>query len=264
VNVLSQGIDIHAAIDGPAGAPWITFIAGIANDHTLWQPQITALSGQFRTMRLDARGHGASGSAPGPYSLAALAADVAAAWDAAGVERSCVVGLGLGGVVAAELALRHPARVSGLVPISCRARLTPAYQSIWPPMIELARKSGMPGVAEPTLARWFSEDFRRLHPATLDAIRRALLRTSLEGYLGCIAALLTLDWAGRLAELSMPVLYVSGQHDAVGAPPEIMQAMCEATPDARHVVLPDATHISVVCNPVAFNAALSNFVSAIG
>ena len=62
----------------------------------------------------------------------------------------------------------------------------------------------------------------------------------------------------------MPVLYVSGENDRVGAPPDVMQAMRDATPGAEHVVLPGATHISPVCNPAAFNLAIERFMERVG
>jgi 3-oxoadipate enol-lactonase len=261
MRVSANGVAINAVVDGPEGAPWITFLTGIANDHTLWQAHAAALSSGFRILRLDARGHGASSSPRAPYSLQDLVNDVVGAWDALGVKRSVVAGLGLGGVVAAEVGLRHPERASAVVPVSCRAEMTPQYAAIWPPMIAAAKQGGVAAIAEPTLARWFSEAFRREHPAETSAMRAALMRTSLDGYLGCIAALLELDWGRRLAGFRMPVLYVSGELDTVGAPPAVMQSLCDRTPGARHLVLPGATHISVVCNPAAFNDGLRDFLS---
>jgi 3-oxoadipate enol-lactonase len=259
----ANGIALNAVVDGPEGAPWVTFLAGIANDHTLWDAQAAALSQSHRVLRLDARGHGRSGATAAPYSLEMLAADVVGAWDALGVRRSCLAGLGLGGVVAAEVAWRHPARVAGLVPVSCRANLTPQYQAIWPPMVEKARQGGLQAVADQTIERWFSAEFRKAQPTLMQRIRKAILETSLDGYLGSIAALLTLDWAGQLARFPMPVMYVSGENDRVGAPPEVMQAMCDATPGSSHVVLPGATHISAVCNPGAFSEAMRRFLAAL-
>jgi pimeloyl-ACP methyl ester carboxylesterase len=189
-----------------------------------------------------------------------LAEDVIGVWDALGVKGSVLAGLGLGGVIAAEVAARAPARVSALVPISCRASMTPEYAAIWPPMLERA-KGGVAAIAQITLERWFSPAFIEQHPKQIAVMRAAILDTTLEGYVGSIAALLTLDWAQRLGAFAVPVMFVSGEEDRVGAPPAIMQAMCDATPGATHVVLPGATHISPVCNPAAFCDAMEGFVS---
>jgi 3-oxoadipate enol-lactonase len=258
-----NGARLNCVIDGVEDKPWITFVTGIANDHTLWDAQIPALSPDYRILRIDSRGHGLSTSSPHPYTLSQLAGDVIDVWDALGIQRSAIAGLGLGGIVVSELALRHGERVSALIPVSCRATMTPQYQGIWPALVETATKGGIPAIADMTISRWFSQEFRDKNPAIMKSVRDAILRTSLDGYLGCIAAILTLGHADRLSSLSMPVLYVSGEFDRVGAPPDIMQVMCNATPGAKHVVLPGATHISTVCNPAVFNKALLELMRTI-
>ena len=261
MRVKANGIELNVDVSGNDGAPCVTLVAGITNDHTLWDGQVEALSENCRLIRIDSRGHGLSQSAPAPYALKTIVADIIGVWDALKIGRSVIAGLGLGGVVAAETALTHPARVSGVVPISCRARMVPQYAALWPPLIEKARAQGLGAIAEATLARWFSEEFRAANPDVIARMRTAILKTTLDGYLGCIAALLELDWADRLASFQMQVMYVSGELDRVGAPPEVMQAMCDATPGSNHMVLPGATHISVVSNPRAFNEAMLRFLS---
>jgi 3-oxoadipate enol-lactonase len=263
MNIPVNGAALHIAIDGPADKPCVTFVTGIANDHTLWNQQVAALAGDYRLIRIDSRGHGLSTATPPPYSLAQLVSDVVAVWDALAIGRSVIVGLGLGGIVAREVALHHPGRVSGLVPVSCRAQMTPQYDAIWPPLVEAATKGGIEAIADMTIARWFSEEYRNAHPAIIKEVRDAILRTKLDGYLGCIAAIRTLGHADRLKNLRMPVLYVSGEFDRAGAPPAIVQEVCDATPGAKHVVLPGATHISTVCNPTVFNAAMRDFLRTV-
>ena len=43
----SKGIWIHYIVDGPEGAPWVTFITSIANDLSMWDCQIPELAGAF-------------------------------------------------------------------------------------------------------------------------------------------------------------------------------------------------------------------------
>jgi 3-oxoadipate enol-lactonase len=238
-------------------------LTGIANDHTLWSSAAARLADDFRVLRIDMRGHGGSDAPPAPYSLTDLVDDVLGLWHALGVRRSVLAGLGLGGVVAVETALREPQSIMALVPVSCRAELVPAYAAIWPPMIEAAKREGVQAIAQPTVERWFSADYRATHPDVIAAMRAAILRTSLDGYLGCVQALLELDWAHRLDELRMPVLYVSGELDTAGAPPAVMQALADRTRGSGHVVLPGATHICVVCNPDAFVRELRSFLARV-
>jgi 3-oxoadipate enol-lactonase len=263
VRLTTNGIELNVELSGRQGAPSVTFVTGITNDHTLWDDHVSALSRDYRLIRIDSRGHGKSQSTSAPYALKTVVADVIGIWDSLHVDRSVIVGLGLGGVVAAETALSYPQRVSGVVPTSCRARMVPEYGAMWPPLIEKAKAGGMAAIAETTLGRWFTEEFRGANPVVIDRMRAAILRTTLDGYLGCISALLELNWSDRLADFKMPVMYVSGELDRVGAPPAIMQLMCDATPGAKHAILPGASHISVVSNPGAFNQAMLDFLGGL-
>lgn len=77
-----------------------------------------------RVIGFDARGHGASDPAPGPwsYTYAHLARDAVRVLDALGAERAVLVGQSMGAATAAAVALGHPERVAGLVAV------TPAHR----------------------------------------------------------------------------------------------------------------------------------------
>lgn len=259
----SNGISINAVIDGPEGAPWVTFVTGITNDTTMWDDHVAALSTEYRLLRLDSRGHGGSDATPSPYSFEQLTSDVAGVWDELGIERSHVVGIGLGGMTTVALALRYPRRVSAIVPTACRVELVPEYQAIWPPMIERSSDGGIESIVDITAERWFPQGFRDANPAKMDAVRAMIRRTSLDGYHGCINALLSVDFGDHLAELQMPALFVSGALDAIGGPSDVMAAMAQSVQDGQHISLPDAGHICNIANPRAFDDALLSFFASL-
>ena len=260
-RVEANGININYVVDGPEGAPWVTFITGITNDAAMWDDHIPALSKNFRLLRLDSRGHGDSDATPPPYSFDQLTGDVIGVWDELGVERSHVVGLG--GMTTLALALRAPRRVSAIVPTACRAELVPEYAGIWPPMLEKSTAEGIEGIVDITASRWFPETFRDANPARMDDVRAMIRRTTLNGYHGCIQALLTVDFADRLAEIRMPALFVSGALDAIGGPPDVMQILAESVQDGQHITLPDAGHICNIANPRAYDGALLSFFESL-
>ena len=256
----ANGINIHYRIDGREGAPWVTFITGIANDATMWDGQIPALAGDFRILRYDVRGHGGSEATDGDYSFEMLIGDLLGLWDALGIEKSHLVGLGLGGSTALGLAIDHPDRLIGLVPCCCRAEMTPKFAAIWPGFVETVKAHGMEAMVEPTIQRWFSDDFKAANPDVLDSVRAQIRGTDPRGYYGCIAAFLTLDYVARIGQVTTPTLFVSGANDHIGGPPDIMQGLAETMPGAAHISVPDAAHICNIQNPAGFNAVLSDFL----
>ena len=97
MHVIANGIKIHYRVDGREGAPWVTFINGIANDATMWDGQVPELATDFRILRYDARGHGGTQATEGDYTFDLLIGDLLGLWDALAIRKSHLLGPGLGG-----------------------------------------------------------------------------------------------------------------------------------------------------------------------
>src|SRR5215510_118655 len=97
------------------GGDPLLLIMGLAADSTAWMFQLPAFAEHYRTIVFDNRGVGRSSKPAGPYTIHEMADDAAGLLDALHVARAHVVGVSMGGMIAQELALRHPARVRGLV-----------------------------------------------------------------------------------------------------------------------------------------------------
>ncbi len=153
----ANGIAIDYVIDGPEGAPWITFSNSLATDVSMWDDQVAALDGEFRMLRYDKRGHGATEAVEGPYSFDMLVEDVVGLWDALDIEKSHFVGLSMGGMSALGLALKYPERLDGVVISNARGDAPPAFRDAWDQRIEFVEQNGMAALATPTVERWCSE-----------------------------------------------------------------------------------------------------------
>ncbi len=94
-----------------------------------------------------------------------------------------------------------------------------------------------------------------------------ILRTSLDGYHGCIRALLTVGFGDHLCELAMPALFVSGGLDAVCGPPTVMDELARSVQDGRQVSLPRRRaylqHRPPPPPPHAFEDTLSGFLASL-
>jgi 3-oxoadipate enol-lactonase len=248
-------ISTNYRVDG-SGTQWVTFVTGIANDFSLWDGQVPALECDFRILRYDLRGHGGSEASAGDYSIELLVSDLKALLDSVAVEKTHLVGLGLGGAIAQAFAIEHPDRLRGLVPCCCRARMVPDFAAMWHKLRQTVQRDGLEAIVEPTVQRWFSEDFKAAHPDVLAKIRSMIRGTTVQGYMGVTAAFLGLDVEDELGRIMAPTFYVSGAQDKLGGPPDLMRRLSEKVRGARHVSVPKAAHIANIQNPEGFNRVL--------
>jgi len=249
----------HCRIDG-RGERWATFVTGIANDLSMWDGQVAALERDFNVLRYDLRGHGGTPASGGEYTIELLVSDLAALLDQLNIRRTSVIGLGLGGAIAQAFALAHPDRVDKLMPCCCRARMVPDFAAMWHKLRETVSTNGLESIVEPTVQRWFSEDFKSRHPEVLENIRKMIRSTTQEGYMGVTAAFLRLDVEAELGSIKAPTLYVSGAEDKLGGPPALMEGLAAKVKGARHVSVPNAAHIANIQNPEGFNRVLMDFL----
>lgn len=249
----------HYRIDG-RGERWVTFVTGIANDLSMWDGQVAALERDFNVLRYDLRGHGGTPASGGAYTIELLVSDLAALLDQLNIRRTSVIGLGLGGAIAQAFALAHPDRVDKLMPCCCRARMVPDFAAMWHKLREAVSTNGLESIVEPTVQRWFSEDFKSRHPEVLEKIRKMIRSTTQEGYMGVTAAFLGLDVEAELGSIKAPTLYVSGAEDKLGGPPALMEGLAAKVKGARHVSVPNAAHIANIQNPEGFNRVLMDFL----
>lgn len=261
MKTTANGISINYRIDGAPSGDWLTFVPGIGNDLSFWDGQMKAVERDFRILRYDPRGHGETDSTGGDYSFDLVITDIVGLWDALGIARSHVVGLGFGGSTTLGLALDRPDRVLSLAACCCRAKMAPDFAAQWAERIALVRAEGIESMTEATAQRWFTQPFKDRHPEILGTVRAMFRRTTTDGYCGAIAAFVTLDYAARLKDLAVPALFVAGGMDNAGGPPPIMAEMSKTVPDGRLVVIPDVGHICNIEDEAAFNAALAAFLN---
>ena len=238
----------------------MTLVTGIANDLTMWDGQMPLLEPRCKVLRYDLRGHGGSRTTAREYTIDLLVEDLVELLDSQKIQRTSLVGLGLGGAIAQALAIRHPGRVEKLMPCCCRAQMVPDFAAMWHKLRDTVRQDGLESIVEQTVQRWFSEDFKAAHPEVLDKVRAMIRRTTFEGYMGVTAAFLGLAEEVRLHEIRAPTLYVSGADDKLGGPPALMAALASKVPGARHVSVPKAAHIANIQNPEGFNRVLEDFL----
>src|SRR5215510_3874139 len=102
-----------------------------SNGHTFHR-QITALSERHSPVALDLPAHGRSAGVEGFSSVSNYADFIAAFIDAIGMKSAVVLGHSMGGAIAMDLAIRHPARVDGVILSATAAKFNISEENIKP------------------------------------------------------------------------------------------------------------------------------------
>jgi len=256
---LNNGVRLHWRIDGAADKPVLVLLNSIGTDIALYDAAVPYLIKDFRLLRIDARGHGASDATDGDYSLDLLADDVLAVMDEAGVETAAVCGTSMGGMVAMTLALKAPCRVTALVLACTSAAIDPA---IWAARGAAVRDGGTAAIADMAMIRFFSDSFRDKHPEAVETVRANLLAQNAHGYAACAAAIRDMDLASAIPGIAVPTLVIGGSKDIalpfVGHGDVIAAAIVGA-----HVTLLDTAHLPSIEAPASFAAAVRGFMAQV-
>jgi len=260
MHLKTNGIELNYEIAGNEKAPWITLSHSLACNLHMWDDQIEVLTQNFRVLRFDTRGHGLSTAPAGDYTLDEMADDVKGLFDALGITRTHWLGLSMGGMIGQTFALKYPGVFQSLILADTTSRRPPNAAQMWGERIAMARATGMAGVLDSTLARWFTEPYRNTRKDAMARIGAQILSTPVDGFCGCCAAISKVNTLDRLKEIQCPVFIIVGEEDH-GTPPEMARAIHENLPGSELLVIKSAAHLSNVEQASVFNQAITGFLS---
>lgn len=246
-------VEVHAVQDGAEDAPVLILSPSLGSTVAMWEPQLAALTGRFRVIRYDPRGHGGSPVPAGPYAIAELGADLLALLDRLGAPRAHLAGLSLGGMTAMWVAAHHPERVATLTLLCTSAQLGPAQA--WAERAALVRGQGSAAVAAAVVERWFTPAWAARHPVEVRRYQAMIGATSAEGYASCCSAIEAMNLIPALPQITAPTLVIAGEQDP-STPPEHARRIVAGIPGARLEVLAEAAHLANVEQPQAVNQLL--------
>ena len=259
-NVNVNDTTLHYRFDGPDDGPVILVSNSLASNLGMWDHQMDTLNRLgFRVLRYDSRGHGRSGTPPGPYSIEMLTGDAVGLLDALGIERASFMGCSKGGMVGQMAGTRYGDRFDRLV--LCATSAYMGGGDVWAARIEAVAQGGMAAVVDATIDRWFTGPGQERLPGEVARIREMILATPPEGFIACTHAIAEMDQRESIRAIDRPTLVIVGEHDP-GTPPSAAELIHDRIAGSKLVVLEDSAHFCNVEQAGAFNAALEAFLGA--
>lgn len=252
--VLSD-VTLHIRDEGPRDGRVVMFANSLGTDLRVWDALLPLLPPGLRIVRFDKRGHGLSGAPPAPYAMDQLVSDAEALCDGLGLRDVTFVGLSIGGLIGQGLAAKRPDLVRALVLMDTAAKIGTA--GMWQDRIDKIRADGIASLEGPIMERWFTAPFRAGNPE-FALWSNMLTRTTVEGYVGCCAAIAGADLTESTRGLALPVLALAGDEDG-STPPDLVRATA-ALCGAEFHLIPGAGHIPCVEQPAATAAHVTAFL----
>ena len=250
--------ELHVRIGGQPGAPWLVLSNSLGAALDMWDPQVVALSRDFRLLRYDTRGHGGSSVVPGPYTMEQLGGDVLGLLDTLGIARAHFCGLSLGGATGLWLATHAPERIERLVLCNTTPWLGPP--ALMDERIAVVRREGIAALVPGIMQRWFTADTCLRQAALVEQVRQTLLNTPVAGYIGCCEALRDMDQRAELSRIAAPTLVIAGSFDPAPTPAAARE-WASGIAGARLVELP-AAHLSNIGAAEEFTRRVRDFLRA--
>jgi pimeloyl-ACP methyl ester carboxylesterase len=227
----------------------VVLLHGLMGEMDHWESALEALGPRVRALAPELPIFDAARCEP---SIPALADHVRAFLDALAIERPVVGGNSLGGHLALELALAHPARVSGLV-------LTGSSG-----LFERGFTRGVPHVPTSAFVQEKMEevfyDPALVTPAWVESVRRILTtRAHVRRLLHVARSAKRRNLEARLGEIRAPVLLVWGKDDRI-TPFEVAERFRAGLPHAELVGIANCGHAPMLEQPAIFNAVVEDWL----
>lgn len=253
---------VREARNGKVPRHTIVLSHALGCDLTMWDQLANVLASDCRVICYDHRGHGSSDAPLGQFSMADLADDAASLLRELDTGPVVWIGLSMGGMVGQELALRHPSLLRALVIANSTSQYTAAARDVWAQRIATVRTQGIEAIADAVMARYFHEDFRAAHPATVARFRQRVVTTDGDAYIRCCDAVANVDTTDRLSQITLPCLVIAGVSDQ-GTPVAMAQILADGIAGASLHILDNASHLSAIEQPDAFAQAVTQFLREI-
>jgi pimeloyl-ACP methyl ester carboxylesterase len=188
----------------------IILFHGLGVDHTVWIHMVPLLSRHYPTIVVECRGHGRSSKPVGPYEISTHADDMAALCDFLNVNALNIVGTSMGGLIAQQMAIRHPNVVHSLILINTFCE-TPGEINLEERLKVLAEVEDLESHYMEVVRRGLPED------ADLKGIKDIVdleIHNPREVLAACTKSTFSYTGCEALPDIKAPTLIIAGEKDS--------------------------------------------------
>lgn len=261
-GVRDKAPDGTGFIRAGSGTP-VLLIHGVGMNAVIWQPQIELMRDRHDLIAIDMLGHGSSPLPPENANVSDFADQAIRLLDHLGLASVSIVGHSMGALVALEIALRAPSRVSSVVCLNAVFRRPPALAQAVRERAAALGSHGDPSAIAATLARWFGDPLPASLAGAAETARAALEDVSAEGYARTYRLFARADTqhVDRLADLAAPALFMTGSEDR-NSTPAMSAAMARLAPRGQCLVLSGERHMMAIASPEKVTHHIMAFLDA--
>jgi pimeloyl-ACP methyl ester carboxylesterase len=244
-----------------SGETPIVLLHGYPFNRSMWREQAEALSGNYRVITPDLRGHGETSAAPDTTTIAEMARDVAALLDELRIERAIIGGLSMGGYVTFSFYSLFRERALALILADTRPQSdTEEAARNREQQAEKILQEGMESIADDFLKKVLTPATLGERPEIVARVREMITGTKPEGAAAALRAMAVRpDQTKLLPEIDVPALIIVGSEDTLTTPKDA-ELMARSIPDSRLKIIEGAAHLSNLERPAEFTGALHAFL----
>ena len=261
-----NGINIFYKVQG-SGEPLI-LIMGLGGECGDWVLQSRAFKKDYRVITFDNRGVGKSDKPVEPYTTNTMTDDIVGLMDYLEIDKAHILGVSLGGMIAQEVAIRHPERVRKLILASTSAGRDENGGHSPGLLRAMGLREGFPDediksvdigkVMTSLNAHAFSGGAIKLMAVPYCWVRGKLF--GIEGLKGQFEAAMTHSTLDRLHLIKAPTLVITGTEDRIVSPSS-SDTLASRIPNARLVKIEGGSHTLVAEKRGRFNREVLDFLA---
>lgn len=221
----------------------LLLVPGLGAMCNSWAYVANDLAESFTLIMPELRGVGRSVARKPPANLTHLSADLVELLDVLQVDRTHVLGISLGGIVAQQFVIDHPSRVDRLVLMSCAHRFGPYLREMAMMLAHALRYFPREIYQRMIEVLGTAPGYLDGHPGEIDqkvsqALGGGASRTSIARQLRCLGFN---DVGGQHYHIAARTLVLAGEFDVI-IPSCYGRLMAQAIPDSEFEVLPNCGH----------------------